>query len=79
MKKIFVSLMVCMLCFSPLAFAQDEEAVKDSISIDDMDPTFYTEEEEDEEKSSMGMYVAIGAGVLVLAGVGVVVAKKNKK
>ena len=58
--------------------AQDHDTVADSVSIDDMDPVFLTEEEE--EESSNGVMIAIIIAVVVSAGVGYkIVSKKRSK
>lgn len=59
--------------------AQDHDVVADSVSIDDMDPVFITEEEEEEE-SSNGAMIAIVIVALAAAGVGYkfIAKKKNK-
>ncbi len=58
--------------------AQDHDVVADSVSIDDMDPVFLTEEEE-EEKSN-GTIIAIVIVAIAAAGVGYkfIAKKKNK-
>lgn len=65
-------------------FAQGEDSTevsldepKDTISIDNMDPTFY-EEEAPEEKSNTATYAIIG-GVVVIAGIAYFVMKNKKK
>jgi hypothetical protein len=59
--------------------AQDHDVVADSVSIDDMDPVFITEEEEEEE-SSNGVMIAIVIVAVAAAGVGYkfIAKKKNK-
>lgn len=81
MKKLVLRLLlVSFLATSMSAFAQDHDAVTDSLSIDDMAPVLYDEDAyEEEEESSNGVVIAIVIGVVVIAGIGVVVAKKKKK
>lgn len=57
--------------------AQDE--VADSLSIDDMTPlVLYQEEEDEPAESSTGIYVAIAAGIALVAFVGFRMTKKKK-
>jgi hypothetical protein len=78
MKQLILKLtMICFLAFAAgnmsLTFAQydyETETAPDTVSIDDMDPVLYTEEDETaEEKNNTALYigiavVAIAAGVL---------------
>ena len=80
MKKVLYSLVLgTFLSFGAASFnnsmAQDE-GVSDSISIDDMDPILYVEEEEESEKGSTGIYIAIGIAAVAA---GVVAARFMKK
>lgn len=63
-------------------FAQHNDAVTDSLSIDDMDPVLYDEDayDDEEESASNGVTIAIVivAGIAVVAG-GLIMAKKKKK
>ena len=61
----------------------DELSIQDSVSIDDMDPVFYTPEEEEEEadtkepgKASWAIYVIIG---VVVVGGGIIFYQRSKK
>jgi len=82
MKRLVVLtvLSVMLTCISSnfnVVMAQD--GVTDSLSIDDMAPVLYQEEEVDEPaKTSTGVYVAIAAGVAVAVVVGMRLAKKKK-
>jgi len=82
MKRLVVLtvLSVMLTCISSnfnVVMAQD--GVTDSLSIDDMAPVLYQEEEVDEPaKTRTGVYVAIAAGVAVAVVVGMRVVKKKK-
>ena len=85
MKKfILIALMGLLFIGAPaVIFAQGEDSTevsldepKDTISIDNMDPTFY-EEEAPEEKSNVVTYAIIGA--IVLGGGAAYFFMKNKK
>jgi LPXTG-motif cell wall-anchored protein len=57
--------------------AQLAEEPKDTISIDNMEPTFY--EDEATKESSNTMTYAIIGGIVVVGGVGFYVIRKKKK
>jgi len=82
MKRLVVLtvLSVMLTCISSnfnVVMAQD--GVTDSLSIDDMAPVLYQEEEVDEPaKTRTGVYVSIAAGVAVAVVVGMRVVKKKK-
>jgi len=61
---------------APQDSAQLAEEPKDTISIDNMEPTFY--EEEAPEKSSNGTMYAIIGGVVVIGGAAYFFMKKKK-
>lgn len=86
MKKfILIALFGLLFIGAPtVIFAQGEDSVevsldepKDTISIDNMDPTFY-EEEAPEEKSNTGTYVII-AVIVIVGGIAYYVMKNKKK
>jgi len=86
MKKfILIALLGLLFIGAPtMIFAQGEDSVevsldepKDTISIDNMDPTFY-EEEAPEESSSTATY-AIIAAIVVIGGVAWYLMKNKKK
>lgn len=86
MKKFILIALFGLLFFAVPAviFAQGEDSTevsldepKDTISIDDMDPTFY-EEEAPAEKSNTTTY-AIIAGIVVIGGVAFYMMKNKKK
>lgn len=62
-------------------FAQDNDAVKDSVSIDDMAPVLYDDDAyiEESEESSNGLMIAVVIVVAVVAGIAYVVVSKKKK
>ena len=85
MKKFILFALLGMLFIGgPSAvFAQGDDSTeisldepKDTISIDNMDPTFY-EEEAPEEKSNTMTYAVIG-GIVVIAGAAYYFMKKKK-
>ncbi|MBC8006162.1 MAG: hypothetical protein H7X84_11865 [Verrucomicrobia bacterium] len=86
MKKFILIALFGLLFFAVPAviFAQGEDSTevsldepKDTISIDDMDPTFY-EEEAPAEESNTTTY-AIIAGIVVIGGVAFYMMKNKKK
>ena len=86
MKKFILIALLGLFFFAVPAviFAQGEDSTevsldepKDTISIDDMDPTFY-EEEAPAEKSNTTTY-AIIAGIVVIGGVAYYMMKSKKK
>ena len=86
MKKFILIALLGLFFFAVPAviFAQGEDSTevsldepKDTISIDDMDPTFY-EEEAPAEKSNTITY-AIIAGIVVIGGVAYYMMKSKKK
>ena len=62
----------------PQDSAQIAEEPKDTISIDNMDPSVYYADEETKESSNTMTYAIIG-GVIVIAGAAFFVMKKKKK
>ena len=82
MKKIIYSLLLgIFLSFGAASFnliTSQDEGVSDSISIDDMDPILYVEEEEELDKGSTGIYIAIAIAA-VAAGVLIARVVKKKK
>lgn len=86
MKKFILIALFGILFFAipAVIFAQGEDSTDvlleeptDTISIDNMDPTFY-EEEAPEEKSNTATY-AIIAGIVIVGGVAYFVMKNKKK
>lgn len=83
MKKLVSKLMLACFCSVVLAsgsaFAQDHDAVTDSLSIDDMAPVLYDESAyEEEEESSNGVVIGIVIAVIAIGGIAVVAKKKKK-
>lgn len=85
MRKLVFKLMVLSIFIVGVGsgvqlMAQDHDVVADSVSIDDMDPVFLSDEEE-EEKSSNGVIIAIVIAAVVSAGVGykIILQKRSKK
>ena len=85
MKKLALRLLVFSFLMGGLMngatlFAQDHDAVTDSLSIDDMPPVLYDEDAyEDEEKSSNGIIIGIVIAVVAVGGIGYLVVSKKKK
>ncbi|WP_075603475.1 hypothetical protein [Saccharicrinis aurantiacus] len=89
MKKLVSKLMLATFCVLMLAggsaFAQDHDAVTDSLSIDDMAPVLYDESaydesayDDEEEGSSNGVVIGIVIAVVAIGGIAVVAKKKKK-
>ncbi|MGQ1788190.1 MULTISPECIES: hypothetical protein [unclassified Saccharicrinis] len=82
-KLVFRLLFVCFLATGlgggAAVFAQDHDAVTDSLSIDDMAPVLYDEDAyEEEEKGSNGVIIGIVIAVVAIGGIGFVALKKKK-
>ncbi len=83
-KLVFRLLLLCFLMAGvangATLFAQDNDAVTDSVSIDDMAPVLYDDEAYEEvEESSNGLMIAVVIVVAVVAGIAYVVVSKKKK
>ncbi|WP_282036720.1 hypothetical protein [Saccharicrinis aurantiacus] len=84
MKKLVSKLMLATFSVLMLAggsaFAQDHDAVTDSLSIDDMAPVLYDESayDDEEEGSSNGVVIGIVIAVVAIGGIAVVAKKKKK-
>ncbi|WP_152541791.1 hypothetical protein [Saccharicrinis fermentans] len=83
MKKLALKLfLICFLAIGSgaVTYAQDHDAVTDSLSIDDMAPVLYDEDAyEEEEASSNGVIIGILIAVAALGAIGFVVLKQKKK
>ena len=84
MKQLIMLPLLCLLFIGGIfkSFAQDDSAKvaeepKDTISIDNMDPTFY-EEEAPEQSSNTTTYAIIG-GVVVIGAAAFFFMRKKKK
>ncbi|MBA7540718.1 hypothetical protein ES705_33020 [subsurface metagenome] len=82
MKTLFARLAVIVFLMAGLGVstnlaAQDEDRKKDSLSIDDMDPIFYSTEDEATEKG--GNKVLIGVIIAVVGGGSYLLISRKKK
>ena len=82
MKTLFARLALIVFLLAGLGVsmnlaAQDEDRKKDSLSIDDMDPIFYSPEDEATEKG--GNKVLIGVIIAVVGGGSYLLISKKKK
>ena len=58
---------------------QDDDRKKDSLSIDDMDPIFYSAEDEATEKGGNGVLIGVIIAVVVVGGGAYMLISRKKK
>lgn len=85
MKKMMMLALMSLMIAGGMtkAYAQEDSAQiaeepKDTISIDNMDPTFYEDEETEEPSSNATTYAIIGA-IVVIGGAAFYFIRKKKK